>query len=178
MAKYQEKWQRLRYADLQQVLAQDELDKLDNLSLSSEVSSICETILDNCADAFRGAFRSKSYLIDIRDHYVPKCYHNEVLNIAREQIWSRFPNSKDIAIDDVRKQLYEDAKKTLDNPIRAVPIPDYSDDPELSGRTDLTSNVDGAMTLPLQRIPSLNYDGWYGFPSVYADQMNHFKVFE
>lgn len=69
-----------------------------------------------------------------------------VLNIARVEIWSRFPNSNNIGIDEVRKQLYNDAKALLKDPYIGVPTPDYSDDPELSGKTYVSE--DYAMTIP------------------------------
>lgn len=98
------------------------------------------------ANAFRYAWCSKGYNVDERPAYIPNGYKVFVLNIARVEIWSRFPNSSNIGIDDIRKQLYNDAKELLKDPYIGVPDPDYSDDPELSGK--VPSNGDYALTIP------------------------------
>lgn len=158
-----EKWQRLSYGDLAEVLAQDEIDKLDEYSLSADISSICQSQLDSVANAFRYAWHSKGYPVDERPAYIPNGYKMFVLNIARVEIWSRFPNSNNIGIDEVRKQLYDDAKALLKDPYIGVPVPDYSDDPELSGKPYVSE--DYAMTIPFQRMLSWPYG--YGFPAAY-----------
>lgn len=70
------------------------------------------------------------------------------LSLARYFIWTRFPNSSQIALDDPRKALFEKAQELLESPWLATPAPDYSDDPELSGDTSLTAYEDAALTLP------------------------------
>lgn len=159
-----EKWKRLTYQDLAEVLAQDEIDKLNEYSLSADIQDICQAQLDSVANAFRYAWYSKGYNVDERPAYVPNGYKMFVLNIARVEIWSRFPNSSNIGIDDIRKQLYNDAKELLKDPYIGVPDPDYSDDPELSGK--VPSNGDYALTIPFQKMLSMPYE--YGFPKVYG----------
>lgn len=75
-----------------------------------------------------------------------------VLALARYFIWTRFPNSSEIALDEPRKELFSAANELLKNPYLATPTPDYSDDPELSSDTRLTVFEDAALTLPWQRI--------------------------
>ena len=53
----------------------------------------------------------------------------------------------------------------LKDPYIGVPEPDYSDDPELSGRTDLTSTSDASLTLPYQRFWTKPQN--YGFINPY-----------
>lgn len=160
-------WKRLNFEDLQKVLAYDEYDKLNNMSLESNIKDICQQILDNVSDMFRGAFLGKGYLIDIRDHYIPQSYFIPVLNYARYQIWTRFPNSANTALDEPRKLAYEEAKELLKDPYIGTEEPDYSDDPELSGDTSLNNINDGSITLPYQRIISQPYK--YGFKNPYIN---------
>ena len=91
-------WKRLNYTDLTEILAQDEINKLDVYSLSADISSICQKQLDSVADMFRGSWSAKGYALDVREHYVAPEYRIPVLNYARWQIWTRFPNSKDIGL--------------------------------------------------------------------------------
>ena len=160
-------WRKLDFKDLQNVLAYDEFQKLNEMSLSSDLSDICQPILDQVADMFRGAFLTKGYNVDIRDHYVPQGYVNPILNYARWQIWTRFPNSQNIALDDPRRFAYEEAKELLKDPYIGTENPDYSDDPELSGRTDLTSTNDASLTLPYQRFWTKPQN--YGFINPYIN---------
>lgn len=61
--------------------------------------------------------------------------------------------------------MYEKAQEMLEDPTLGVPVPDYSDDPELSGRSDLTAMTDSSLTIPYQRILSWPRD--FGFPEAY-----------
>lgn len=149
-------WKQLTYADIREILAEDEIEKLDSLSI--EVEDVCQKILDSVADQFRGIFQTKGWQIDERPHRIPNCYKVFVLNIARIQIWSRFPNSKDIAIDDVRDKLYDDAKKMLENPTVGVPEPDYSDDPSY---TPSQTQGDASLSLPYSRLNTYQDNGFY-----------------
>ena len=53
----------------------------------------------------------------------------------------------------------------LKDPFIGVERPDYSDDPELSGNTDLSSTSDSAVTMPWQKFPAVPFDT--GFAQVY-----------
>ena len=155
-----EKWNPITYADLIQSLSQDEIERLDTLSLSADVENICQQQLNSCADAFRYAWQSKGYNIDEREHYIPNGYKVFILNYARPYIWTRFPNCKDIAMDEIRMKLYEEAKELLKDPYIGVPEPDYGDDPSKSSKQD-----DVALTIPQQRI--ISQYAQFGFPEAY-----------
>lgn len=152
-------WKRLDFNDLAEILAQDEIDKLDVYSLSADISSICQKQLDSVADLYRGSWQSKGYALDVREHYVAPEYRIPVLNYARWQIWTRFPNSKDIGLDDPRKAAYEEAKELLKSPFIGVSPPDYSDSAELSADSTLSASKDVAISLPFMTIN----DPWIGF---------------
>ena len=64
----------------------------------------------------------------------------------------------DYALDDNRKKQWEESQKMLKDPYIGVEAPDYSDDPELSGRTDLSAAQDSAVTLPWLKFPPYPYD--------------------
>ena len=105
--------------------------------------------------------------MDIRPHYLPNAYRLYALCIARYYICTRFPNSINIFLDEPRKDLYTQAMELLKDPYIGVPEPDYSDDPELSGRTDLTSISDASLTLPYQRFWTKPQN--YGFINPYVN---------
>ena len=161
-----EKWVHLTTQDLKQVLAQDEIDKLQSISVA-DIDDVLQTQLDSVADSFRASFQAKGYTTDARQHYLPNAYRMYALALARYFIWTRFPNSKDIALDEPRKELFTTAQELLKSPYLATPEPDYSDDPTLSGDTSLTAYQDAALTLPFQMIlPQL---GGYGFIHPYTE---------
>lgn len=156
-------WTRLTIDDLRLVLAEDEVDKLNTRSLDANLSAVIQEQLDCVADAFRGAWQSKGYNIDVRDHYVAPEYRQFVLNYARWQIWTRFPMTVDFALSDPRKMQYEQASELLKNPYLGVSKPDYSDDPELSAKTN--ARLDSAITVPWLKFPPMPWDD--GFPQAY-----------
>lgn len=159
-------WKRLTVDDLRKTLAEDEIDKLNNMSLiSSEVEQVIQETLDMVADSYRGAWSAKGYTVDVREHYVAPEYVLPVLNYARWQIWTRFPMTEQYSLSEPRKSLYEKAEELLKNPYIGVSRPDYSTDPDLSGRTDLSGAGDNSITIPFQRFPSEIWE--YGFPQVY-----------
>lgn len=158
-------WNHLTPDDLKLVLAEDELQKLSTCSLADDkLSVVLQEQLDMVADAYRGAFTSKGYTIDVRDHYVPSSYKNFILNYARFEIFTRFPMTDSYALDENRKKQWEEAQKMLKDPFLGVEKPDYSDDPELSGNALLTVS-DSAITLPWLKIPAVPFDT--GFAQVY-----------
>lgn len=148
------KWVRLNINDLRLVLAEDEIQKLDNLSKSTNISAIINDQLDMVSDLYRGALAAKGFNIDIRAHFTAPEYRNIVLNYARWQIWTRFPSTEDFALTKPRENLFEEAQEYLKDPKIGVSTPDYSDDPDLSGRTDLTAYNDGALSLPFLKFNS------------------------
>lgn len=159
-------WSRLTINDLRLVLAEDEVQKLNQYSLDDPLfETVIQSQLDLVADAFRGAWQSKGYLLDVRDHYVAPEYRQFVLNYARWQIWTRFPMTENYALSEPRKAQYEEAAELLKNPYVGVSKPDYSDDPQLSGDTSLSNVNDGAITMPWQKFPAMPFD--IGFAQVW-----------
>ena len=135
------------------------------MSIEESIDDIIQQQIDCVADSYRAAFSSKGYAMDIRPHYLPNAYRLYALCIARYYICTRFPNSLNIFLDEPRKELYTQAMELLKDPYIGVPEPDYSDDPELSGRTDLTSISDASLTLPYQRFWTKPQN--YGFINPY-----------
>lgn len=152
-------WERLTIDDLRLVLAEDEVEKLNQRSLDDEkFEKVVQEQLDMVSDSFRGAWQSKGYQIDVRDHYTCPNYKTFILNYARWQIWTRFPLTDDFALGEPRKKQYEEAAELLKDPYIGTTKPDYSGDPELSGRTDLSATQDSAVTLPWLKFPPYPYD--------------------
>ena len=137
------------------------------MSIEESIDDIIQQQIDCVADSYRAAFSSKGYAMDIRPHYLPNAYRLYALCIARYYICTRFPNSLNIFLDEPRKELYTQAMELLKDPYIGVPEPDYSDDPELSGRIDLTSISDASLTLPYQRF--LTKPQNYGFINPYIN---------
>ena len=135
------------------------------MSIEESIDDIIQQQIDCVADSYRAAFSSKGYVMDIRPHYLPNAYRLYALCIARYYICTRFPSSLNIFLDEPRKELYTQAMELLKDPYIGVPEPDYSDDPELSGRTDLTSISDASLTLPYQRFWTKPQN--YGFINPY-----------
>lgn len=150
-------WKKLTSEDLKLVLAQDEINKLEECSV--DIDDVLQKQLDIVADLFRGAWKSKGYTIDIRDNYIAPEYIVPILNYARWQIWTRFPATETISLSENRKVGYEEAVELLKNPYIGVSKPDYSDDPELSGNTELNKIQDSAISMPYLRMD----DPYIGF---------------
>lgn len=152
-------WKRLGIDDLRLVLAEDEVSKLNQYSLANPLfEQVIQQQLDLVSDAFRGAWQSKGYQIDVRDHYTAPEYHVFILNYARWEIWTRFPSTEDFALTKPREKQYEEAAELLKNPYVGVSKPDYSDDPGLSGDTSLSVSSDGAITMPWLKFPPFPFD--------------------
>lgn len=161
-------WSRLTIDDLRLVLAEDEVEKLS--AVSNELSDRIQGQLDMAADAFRGAWRAKGYTTDVRDHYVAPEYKQFVLDYARWSIWTTFPMTEGYSLTEPRELAYKQALELLKNPYIGTSKPDYGDDPDLSGRTDLSAFRDAAITLPFQRFPSVPYEDGFWEPYAYEFQ--------
>ena len=158
-------WKRLDIDDLRLVLSEDEVEKLNERSLADDkLDVIIQEQLDVVADAFRGAWKSKGYELDVRDHYVAPEYKQFVLNYARWQIWTRFPMTEDFALSEPREKQYEEARDMLKNPILGTSLPDYSDDPSLSSLTT-KARYDSAISVPWLKFQPMPFDD--GFPEAY-----------
>ena len=150
-------WKRLTIDDLRLILSEDETQKLDTLSLNEDITEpINQTIL-LVSNTWRGAMKGKGYEIDPRDGYIPSAYAYWVLVHSRYAVWSRFPNSSFIAIDEVRKKEYEQAIELLKSPSLDTDkvewfLPDGNPNPELSAYTkDGTGG--SSMLTPWLRFP-------------------------
>ena len=156
-------WLRPTIEHLKLVLAQDEIEKLENAS--SDLSGRIQGQLDATADLYRSAYLQKGYTLDVRDHYIDSGYLIPMLNYARYQIWTTFPMAENYALSKPREELYKAAQELLKNPYLGTSTPDYSDDPELSGDVDDSLAKDPSVTIPWLRLPPL--PGECGFPGRY-----------
>lgn len=152
-------WSQLTIDDMKLYLSQDELDSLN--TYSTNVDEVVNKELDVIADMFRGAFISKSYEIDTRQHYIPSSYKHFVCIYARWSLWTRFPMSPSVALDDARKAEYELVKGLLKDAYIGVDKPEWE---HSSSNPDNPDNVGaqqgGSIGLPFLRMDSSLYDGW------------------
>lgn len=153
-------WKRLTVDDLRLTLAEDEIDKLSTRSLDTDIQNVLQDQLDMAADAFRGAWLSKGYEVDVRAHYVAPEYRQFVLDYARYQIWTRFPMAEDYALSKPREESWKTAVEMLKNPYLATSKPDYSDDP--AAAEEAKKRSDSSISMPWLRMPG--EVGEYGFP--------------
>ena len=147
-------WSQLNIDDMKLYLSQDELDALNSYSV--DIENVINKQLDAIADMFRGAFVSKSYEIDTRDHYIPSSYKHFVCTYARYVIWQRFPMSPNVALDDARKAEYELVKDLLKDAYIGVDKPDWeysSNNPDNTGKIQ-----GGSIKLPFLRFDQSLYD--------------------
>ncbi len=87
-------WVHLTISDLRKILSEDEVEKLDTLSLQEGTTAgAINQVIDLISDTWRGAFASRGYYVDIRPHYTDPSYSWYILVMARAAVWSRFPNS-------------------------------------------------------------------------------------
>lgn len=133
-------WQKLDIDDLRECLSEDEVQKLDTLSLEPGTTEIINKIMETISQTWRGALKGKGYETDPRDYYVPSTYKWWVLVHCRYAVWSRFPNSSVFAIDDVRRKEYEEALKLLKEPYLDVDEVEWTD-PSGEPNPDLTAYV-------------------------------------
>lgn len=150
-------WKRLTIDDVKLVLAQDEIDKLSELSLSPELTSVVNDTCDLIASTWRGAIQAKGNSIDPRDFYLPSCYWYHALAMIRQALWTRFPNSGVIALDERRVKEYEAAMELLKQPYLEVDkvewyLPDGTPNPELSAYTQ-DGTGGSSMLTPWLRFP-------------------------
>ena len=152
-------WKQLTIEDLKLYLSQDEIDALNNMSVN--VDEVINKQLDVIADMFRGAFISKSYEIDTRDHFIPSSYEHFVLVYARYSIWTRFPMSPNIALDDARKDEYKMVQNLLQDAYIGVDKPSWEHSSKNPDNPDNEGNVQlGSIGIPFLRFDQSLYDGW------------------
>ena len=147
-------WSQLTIDDMKLYLSQDELDSLN--TYSTNVDEVVNKELDVIADMFRGAFISKSYEIDTREHYIPSSYKHFVCVYARWSLWTRFRMSPSVALDDARKAEYELVKDLLKDAYIGVDKPEWE---HSSNNPDNTGKIQGgSIKLPFLRFDQSLYD--------------------
>lgn len=149
-------WKKLEMNDLRLVLSEDEMDKLNELSLDESMTAVIDDTIELVSDVWRGALKAKGMEIDPRDGYTPSTYWYWVLCHARYACWSRFPNSSVIAIDEVRKEEMKRAMDLLKEPYLDVDavewtLPDGSPNPDLSA---YQPSLGSQLTTPWLRFPT------------------------
>lgn len=122
-------YKKLTIEDLKLLLAQDELDRLSELSLDPAVAGNIGRTIDMIAETWRQALAAKGYTLDVREGYIPAGYAYWVLVHARWAVWTRFPQARTIALDDARKAEYDKALELLENPYIGVEKPEWDYDP-------------------------------------------------
>lgn len=146
-------WKKLDITDLQVILSQDEIDALDTFSLDASKTQVVQDMIDMASDLYRGAFISKSYAVDTREHYTPSNYRHFILVYARWAMWTRFAMSPSIALDEARKEEYKLAVEMLKNPKVGVESPEWEhsssnpDNPDNAG-----AQQGGSIGLPFLRF--------------------------
>ena len=147
-------WSQLTIDDMKLYLSQDELDSLN--TYSTDIENIINKQLDAIADMFRGAFVSKSYEIDTRDHYIPSSYKHFVCTYARYVIWQRFPMSPNVEIKKERKEEYKLVSDLLKDAYIGVDKPEWE---HSSNNPDNTGKIQGgSIKIPFLRFDQSLYD--------------------
>ena len=75
--------------------------------------------------------------------------------------------AENYALSKPREELYKAAQELLKNPYLGTSEPDYSDDPTLSGDTNLNKDHDAAITMPWMKFPAMPYDTGFWQPYAY-----------
>lgn len=157
-------WKRLTVEDLKLVLSQDEIDKLENMSVDME--NIINAQIDAVANLFRGAWKSKGYIVDVRDCYVAPSYVIPILNYARYQIWTRFPMTENYSLSEPRQKGYDEAVELLKNPYIGVEDPADKNDPD--NPNNKVKQIDSAISIPYLRMD----DPYIGFSYNFQNKFN------
>lgn len=147
-------WNELTTDDFKAILSQDELDLLQTISTDGE-TDVVQNAIDLVVQQFRGAFIGKGYEIDVRDQYIPDSYRLPVLQYSRYVVWSRFPNSPNIALDEVRKEQVKQALELLKDPYIGLDKPEWqysSKNPDTAGSLQA-----GSITVPPMKFDEMRY---------------------
>lgn len=112
---------------------------------------------------FRGAFQAKGYAIDTREHMLPGSYALPALQYARYVAWSRFPNSPNVALDEVRQEEIKSVKKLLENPTLGVEKPEWEHSSENPDNPESGKKAESLGTIV---VPDLKFD----------EEMYHWKA--
>lgn len=117
-------WKRLNIDDLRTILSEDEIERLNTLSVDNSIESVVNNGIDLISDMWRGALSAKGYTLSKDAYSTPPEYRYWILIHARWAIWTRFPNTPDIALDKAREAEYKQAMELLKNPYINVSKPD------------------------------------------------------
>lgn len=147
-------WKALDINDLRLILSEDETAQLNQYSLDQSMTAVINDTMNMVSDAWRGALSAKGYALDSREHYTPGSYAYYILVHCRWAVWTRFPNSKQIALDDARKQEYEKALELLKDPI--LDVDPVTDEEGKTGDESAVGTGAGSIRVPWNRIPQ-----WY-----------------
>ena len=160
-------WKKLDINDLRLVLSEDEVLKLNELSLDQSITEVINDTIELVTSAWRGALKAKGMEIDPRDYYAPSTYWYWILVHCRYACWSRFPQSSIFAIDDVRKKEYEKALELLKEPYLDFDevewnTPGGDPNPELTGyaKTGGSSLLTPWLAFPDEHPFFENYEPW------------------
>ena len=146
-------WKLLTINDLRKILSEDEVDKLNKLSLEDSLLEqvVNQTIL-MISNTWRGALKGQSYVYDIRDGYTPPEYEYYILVY--------FGNYY-LALDDARTDEYKYALKLLEKPFIDVSRPEdeYASDKQPDEQDD-SSVKDIAVRCPPMKFEPLYTMGY------------------
>lgn len=138
-------WKKLTIDDLRKILSEDEVFKLNSISINElQADQVCNDVIDLVSDTWRGMLLGKSVAIDIREHFTPSSLSYWILIQARYSLWTRFPNSPDIALDEARQKEYEKSLEIFDSNKIGVESPDWeysSDNPKNKNTSPDTSSI-------------------------------------
>lgn len=133
-------WKRLTVNDLKLILSADECDKLETLSRTDDWDNVVQSCIDNVANTWRGMFLARGFEFDVREHFIPSSFAHWVLIHARHAVWTRFPNSDSIALDQRRLDSYDKAMEFFSDP----PIGPEPPDPENSSASPINGSMGNA----------------------------------
>lgn len=146
-------WKALDIDDLRLILSEDETRQLNTYSVDESITAVINDTINMVSDAWRGALSAKGYALDSREHFTPSAYRYYILVHCRHAVWTRFPNSEQIALDKRRLDEYEKAIDLLKDPILDVdPVTPEGQ----AGDENATGTGAGSIRVPWNRIPQ-----WY-----------------
>lgn len=164
-------WKKLDISDLRKILSEDEVQKLSTISISTtDFEQTVNDVLDVVSDTWRGMLLGKSVAIDIREHYTPSSLAYWILIQARYTLWTRFPNSPDIALDAARQKEYEKSLEIFDSNKIGTEAPEWeysSNNPD--NKTEAESKQDsGSIRIPY--FSRFDDDVIFNYPNLSAYQ--------
>ena len=142
--------------DIKLVLAADEIEKLENISVTNP--AVIDQTIKLVASFIRGALKANGVKLATLNYSIPESYMLIFLQLLRKQLWTRFPNSDSIALDELRQKEAETAldllkKLAIDvDDIQPEYDPDNPDNPDY-----VADKVQGSIRVPWLRFPQPPY---------------------